>query len=151
MSAAEPDHVRSGGARFWITTAVGWAIIAYGLRGLLHHHLDTRPTNLAKFVIGGALIHDLIVAPLALVAGVVVSRAVPGRVRGIVQGALIVSATLVLFSYPLVRGYAHVLHNPTSLPHNYTANLAIVLGGVWGIALVAGVFRLRHAPRSAAS
>ena len=137
-------HHAHGGVGFWLTAAAGWAVIAYGLRGMIQHRLDTRPANLAKFAIGGALIHDLVFAPLLLLVGVAISRATPGRVRGIVQAALIVSGSLVLFSYPLVRGYAHVLHNPSSLPHNYTANLAIVLGGVWVIAAVALVVRLRR-------
>ena len=32
-----------------------------------------------------------------------------------------------------VRDYAAVLHNPSSLPHNYSANLAAALGVIWGI------------------
>jgi hypothetical protein len=42
-----------------------------------------------------------------------------------------VSGMLALFAYPEVRGYAHGLHNPTSLPHDYRANLLLVLAGVW--------------------
>ena len=61
------------------------------------------------------------------------------------QAALIVSGSLVLFSYPLVRGYAHALRNPSSLPYNYTANLATVIAAVWTIAAVAIVVRLRRA------
>jgi hypothetical protein len=133
-----------GGARFWITAVAGWAVIGYGLRGLLHHHIDTRPANLATFVVGGALFHDLIFAPAVLGLGVMIARAVPGRIRAIVQAALIVSGCLALFSYPLVRDYAHVLHNPSSLPHNYAANLALVLGLVWALATVVALLQLRR-------
>jgi hypothetical protein len=124
------------GPLFWLSAAVGWAIIGYGVRGLLLHHVDTRPSNLATFVVAGALLHDLVVAPILVVLGVVASRSVPARARAVVQAALIISACVALFSYPLVRGYAHRLHNPSSLPHNYTANLALVLGIVWAIAAV---------------
>jgi len=141
--AGGPHHAR-GGLGFWLTAAGGWAVIAYGLWGVIHHRLDTRPANLAKFAVGGALIHDLVFAPLVLLAGVLVSRATPERARGIVQAALIVSGSLVLFSYSLVRGYGHALHNPSSLPHNYTANLAIVLAAVWVIAAVAVIVRLHR-------
>lgn len=135
------------GLRFWISAAAGWAIIGYGLRGLFHHHLDTRPTNLATFVVGGALLHDLVWVPLLLVVGVAIARAVPGPVRDIVQAALIVSGSLVLFAYPMVRDYASVLHNPSSLPHNYTANLAIVLAVVWITAGIAMALRVRRRRR----
>lgn len=135
---------RDAGLGFWVSAAAGWVIIAYGLGGMIHHRLDTRPANLAKFAVGGALIHDLVFAPAVLLVGVVISRATPARMRGIVQAALIVSGSLVLLAYPLVRGYAHALHNPSSLPHNYTANLGIVLVIVWAVAAVAVIVRLRR-------
>jgi hypothetical protein len=140
---SNPETPHHAGFRFWLTAAAGWLIIAYGLRDMIHHRL-TRPGNLAKFAVGGALIHDLVFAPLVLLAGAFVSRATPPRVRGIVQAALIVSGSLVLFAYPLVRGYGHALHNPSSLPHNYTANLAVVIAAVWMIAAVAIMVHVRR-------
>ena len=94
------------------------------------HRIDTRPGQLARFLLGGALAHDLILAPLVLLVGVALARAVPGRWRAPVQAALFISGTMVLFSYPEVRGYAHVLRNPTSLPHDYAANLVVVVAMV---------------------
>lgn len=139
MSAAP----RPAGARFWISAALGWAAITWGVVGIFRHRLDTRPANLAKFVVGGALLHDLLVAPLVILAGVLVARAVPGRARGPVQVALIVSGIVALFSWPLVRAYGLAAHNPTSLPHNYALNLLIVLGVVWAVAAAAVVLKLR--------
>lgn len=128
---------RLGGRLFWLTAAFGWAVIAYGLRGLLQHHVDTRPTNLAKFVVGGALAHDLVFAPLVLVGGGAVAAVFGGRLRGWVQAGLVISGCLALFSYPLVRDYARVLHNPSSLPHDYAANLGLTVGILWAVALTA--------------
>jgi len=139
------------GAVFWVTAAAGWAVIAWGLRGALHHHIDTRPPELARFFAAGAVLHDLVFAPLVLVAGVAVGRLTPRRGRSFVQGALIVSGALVLFTYPEVRDYARILHNPTSLPHNYTRNLALSVAAVWGAAAVlaaASAIRQRRRPTS---
>ena len=130
------------GAGFWISAAVGWAVIAVGLRGIFAHSLDTRPANLARFVVAGALLHDLLVAPLVIAAGVLVARAVPGRARPVVQAALMVTAVVALFSYPLVRAYGLATHNPTSLPHNYAVNLIVVLGLVWAAAAAVVLARL---------
>lgn len=139
MSAAP----RPAGPRFWISAAVGWAVIGWGVYGIFSNRVDTRPANLAKFVVGGALLHDLLVAPLVILAGVLLARAVPGRARGPVQAALAVSAIVALFSWPLVRAYGLAAHNPTSLPHNYALNLLVVLGLVWATAGVAVLLKSR--------
>ncbi len=138
------DDDRRAGPLFWVSAAIGWAVIAWGLRGIFEKSLDTRPGNLAKFVVGGALLHDLLVAPLVIVAGVLLARAVPGRARAVVQGALAVSGIVALFSYPLVRAYGLAANNPTSLPRNYTAGLLVVLGVVWAVAAAAVILRLRR-------
>ena len=119
------------GPLFWASAAAGWAVILWGVRGALHHHIDTRPTELARFFVGAAVIHDLIFAPVVLGAGVLIARLVPGRWRAPVQAALLISGCAALFAWPEVRDYARVNHNPTSLPHNYTANLLVVAAAVW--------------------
>ena len=134
----EPER-RLRRTMFWASAVLGWAVIAYGVRGLLHHHVDTRPANLAKFFVGGALAHDLLFAPVVLVVGVVLARAAPRPARRWLQAGLLVSGCLVLFSYPLVRDYASVIHNPSSLPHNYTANLAVTLAAVWAAVIAGGL------------
>ena len=137
------DH--RAGPLFWASAAAGWGVIAFGLWGIVSNSLDTRPANLARFVVGGALLHDLIVAPLVILLGVVVAKAVPGRARAIVQAALVISGTVALFSYPLVRAYGLAANNPTSLPHNYALNLTIVLGLVWAVAAALVFRKLRSA------
>jgi hypothetical protein len=128
------------GPLFWSSAAAGWAVILWGVRGALHHHVDTRPGQLARFLIGGALAHDLVLAPVVLLTGVLLARSVRGRCRAPIQAALFISGTLVLFTYPELRGYGHALGNPTSLPHNYAVNLAVVVAtvviGVTAAALV---------------
>ncbi len=143
---AQVPHRR--GPLFWLSALAGWALIGWGIRGLLHFHVDTRPSELARFFLGGAVIHDLVFAPVVLGAGVVVARLTPARWRAYVQGALLVIGTAALFAYPELRDYARVLHNPTSLPHNYTANLAVVAGAVCLLLVAVGLLRSRRRPRS---
>lgn len=137
-------EVPKAGPLFWVSAAIGWAVIGWGVVGIFANSLDTRPANLARFVVGGALLHDLVVAPLAIVAGVLIVRAVPGPARAPIQAALAVTAIVTLFAYPLVRGYGLAANNPTSLPHNYALNLAILLGVVWAVALAAIAVRLKR-------
>jgi hypothetical protein len=132
------------GALFWLTAAAGWAVILWGVRGALHHHIDTRPDQLVRFLLGGALVHDLVLAPAVLVVGVLIARRVGGRWRAPLQSALFISATLALFTYPQLRGYGRVLHNPTSLPHNYATNLAVVVAAV--VVATTAATRYRQSP-----
>ncbi len=145
-----PHGAHKAGAGFWLSAALGWAVIGVGLRGIFDKHIDTRPGQLARFVVGGALVHDLLVAPLVILAAVLLARAVPGRARPFVQAAVVVSAMVALFAYPLVRAYGLATRNPTSLPHNYTANLLIVLGLVWAVAGALALRRLRVTGRAGA-
>ena len=136
------------GPLFWGSAAAGWALILWGVRGALHHHVDTRPGQLVGFLLGGALAHDLVLSPVVLVTGVLLARAVRGRWRAPIQAALFISGTLVLFTYPELRGYGHALGNPTSLPHNYAANLAAVVAAVVIVTTVAALVGVSASRRS---
>lgn len=127
---------RHRGATFWVATAAGWGLIAWGLRGVFAHRVDTRPGQLLRFFATGLAAHDLLLAPVVLAAGIVVARTVPGRWRSPVQAVLLMAGTAALYAYPLVRGFGHRLGNPTSLPRNYGAGLGIVVGVVCAAVLV---------------
>ena len=55
----EPEH-RDGGRLFWVTTAVGWIIIACAVVGALADRHDAQPLQLARWVIGGASVQTTI-------------------------------------------------------------------------------------------
>jgi hypothetical protein len=105
--------------------------MAYAIRGIFVDDNLTHPPDLAPWLIGSAVAHDLVVAPLALAAGWTVNRWVPGPIRGPVQLGLFASAVMMLFAYPLVRGYGAIPSNPSALPRDYTTGLLMVLGVIW--------------------
>lgn len=135
------------GRLFWPAVAGGWALVAVGVWGLLSDGRRTRPAESARFVVGAALAHDLVLAPVVVLAGWVTAKVVPARVRGPVQAALVVSAVVVLFAIPFVRGYGRLSTNPSILPRNYATGLVVVLTAVWAIAVVAAVRRLLRVQR----
>lgn len=96
-----------------------------------------------RFVVGLALVHDLVLAPLVVLVGWGVVRLVPARARGAVQAALIASAVVALFAVPFVRGYGRVSTNPSILPRNYAHGTLVVVALVWLAAPVALVIRWR--------
>ena len=95
---------------------------------------------LTNILVSGVIVPTAIMlAPVVLLTGVLLARSVPGRGRAPIQAALLIAGTLLLFTYPELRGYGHALANPTSLPHNYAANLAVVVAAVVIVTIAAAV------------
>lgn len=148
--ATNDGHDRPG-RLFWLGVVAGWALIAVGVWGLVSDGARTRPQEALGFVLGAALVHDLVLAPAVVVAGWALSRVVRGRARGPVQAGVVVSSMVVLFSVPFVRGWGRVATNPSILPRDYGAGLAVVLGAVWvavALTLVIGRWSPRRCGRS---
>jgi hypothetical protein len=98
----------------------------------------------ARWVVGLALAHDLVLAPLVLGVGAAVRRGVPGRARPFVTGGLVASGALVLVAWPAVRGYGRLAGNPSILPRDYGTGLAVAVGATW---LLVGVAALAASRR----
>jgi len=94
----------------------------------------------ARFAVGGVAVHDLLLAPLVVVVGVLLARLVPERVRDLVQGGLVVSGTLAALAAPFVLGYGRRADDPSALPLDYGRGLLVTLAAVWAGVLVLGVF-----------
>ena len=134
------NEVRRPPVTFWIALALGWAMIAFGLRGLLHTGREVDKVGLARLFAVAAIVHDLILAPAVIAVGVAVSRLVPRGARPFVQAGLIISGCVALFSYPFVGGWGRQPDNPTVLPRSYATGLVAVLVVVWlGVAVAGAV------------
>ena len=103
---------------FWVTTAIGWSVMAGAVIGAFSDRRDAQPTELARWLVGSALLHDLLWLPIVAVVGAVLARAGRGgRVPAAVRWAIATSAVLVLIAWPFVRGYGRNRGNPSLLPH----------------------------------
>jgi hypothetical protein len=131
---------RSNRTVFWVGQAVGIAVILLGVRGLLDARLS-EPPSFARFFFGGAIAHDLLLAPLVFAAGWAVKRLVPQWSWPTVRNALFVSVVVSLFSYPFVRGFGRRPSNETVIPRNYAEGLVLVLAVVWMVAAAALIVR----------
>ena len=139
--ASEP-----GGPAFWVGAVVGWGVIVAGIVGLLSQSGQTRPSDAARWVLGAAVLHDLVLAPVVIGIGLLLTKAAPRRWRAVVQGAFVITAMVSLFSIPFVRGYGRIANNPSLLPGNYATGLLTVLAVVWAGAAVILVVHLRRRP-----
>ncbi|WP_239333062.1 hypothetical protein [Frankia sp. CiP3] len=134
--------------------AAGLAAIGYGIHGLVGMRSATNPPNAAQWLVGGIVVHDLLVVPVTMAVGLVLTRLVPAPFRAVLQGALLISGAVALASLPLWRGYGGPADNPSVNPLPYGRNLAIVLGLLWACAtavIVVRAVRVRRARRSHAS
>jgi hypothetical protein len=134
---------------FWPALAVGWGLIAVGMVGMFSQRDRTQPFQLVRYVVGFLLVHDLVVAPVVIAVGWLVTRFVPSIARGPLRAALALSALVVAFSWPLLRRYGEHATNDSALPLDYGRTVPVVLAVVWVVALgVLGV-RLVSARRRA--
>lgn len=105
--------------------------------------LDGR--SLAGWLIGGPLVHDLVLAPLVGVTGLLLARWARPSWRAPLQVGAAVSGILVLLAVPeLWRPFAPAV-NPGVADRDYPAGLLIWLAAVWLAVLVTGLIRARIA------
>lgn len=123
------------GPAWWIGLIVGGGVLTFGVIGLMTNSAQTSPANMVKWVVGGLIAHDAIVAPAVVIASFLLARLLPAAIRGGIQATLAVCAVLVLMSYPVLNAAGRDPNNPSLLPLDYPRNLAIVLA----IILVGGV------------
>lgn len=132
------------GAAFWILTAIGLGIVGFGLIGLLRNADATQPVNWLTYVFGSLIAHDALWAPAVAVASVVLVRLAPRWALPWLQGALVVSAGVVLVSIPALTGRGRIPSNPSILPNDYRGNVLLVLGLVWAVAIVLALWARRR-------
>jgi hypothetical protein len=129
-----------------IGLAAGVPIMAYAVRGALVDAHLTQPAELARWIVGLAVIHDLVLVPLVLAIGAAVHRLVPHRALPPVRAALLTSAVLTAVAWPFVRGYGRNPAVPSLLPRNYAWGLLAALAVTW---LVASTWLLATTRRQA--
>lgn len=94
-----------------------------------------------SWLIGGMVLHDFVLSPLVLVAGLLlVRRRVPVWLRGPVIAGLIVLGTATVVAFPMLGRFGERRDNPSLLDRNYTAGwlmlaslvaLGVFAGAAW--------------------
>lgn len=129
--------MRIGTALRVLAGVTGVILLGVAARYTVVRSVDIRPAVWVTWWVTAAAVHDVIVAPVAIVAGWLVVRYVPRFMKAPVQAALLLSAVLVAVSWPALRGYGRVASNPTYLPRSYGTGLAMALGDgvgrMWGV------------------
>jgi hypothetical protein len=121
----------------WIGVAAGGPLLAWGVIDALGDAGRTKPAELVRWIVGAALVVDLIIVPVGLAAGRVISGRAPLR------WALAATATLVVVGWPFARGYGSNPTNPSLLPRNYGAGITVAVAVVWAVAALWWVWSAR--------
>jgi hypothetical protein len=142
-----PSTDERPGATFWVGLLIGGALMGFGVRGALMDSRATHPTELARWVIGADLLHDLLFAPIVIALGWIVVRLVPRSWRVPVQAGLVASGVAALVGWAAWRGYGHATApgNATVQPLDYTTAILTVWAITW--ALVAAWIVIRAVGR----
>lgn len=138
---------------FWPALVIGGTVSLYGMVRVAQSFVDT--PAFVRWVVGLAILHDLVVAPVAAIVGWVAYRVLPRWAAHVVVPALAVAAITTLFAWPLVRGYG-VRPSPSHLPRDYGAGLTVILVLIAAVTVGASIratvrrrrgSRARSAPR----
>jgi hypothetical protein len=131
----------------WLFLLPGLAAVLYGAHGLLTAGGRVPLGSWATWFVGGALVHDLVIAPVWIGLGWVAARVLPRPARPPVVVAAAVTGTLTLVALPFVLGHGADPMNPSFLPRAYGRNLLVVAGVVWLVAAGWAVLAARRVRR----
>lgn len=120
---------------FWIGLTLGLIPMAWGTFLYLDATPDLRRRiDLAAWLVGLDLLHDLAVAPLVVALGWALARAVPARACPPLTAALVLTAMVLVVGWLPLVGSATV-DNATIQPRSYGRDIAFVLLLIWSVAL----------------
>ena len=129
---------------------VGLPLLVVGVLGAVADGDRTKPFELARWVVGADLAHDLVLAPVVVGVSWLVGRIVPPVARGPVRWAAATTGVLCLIAWPFVRGYGRNETVPSLLDRNYATGLAAYVAAIWFLAFAwIAVRRARHSAPSA--
>ena len=154
MSPAHGDGHDEPGRGFWVGLGLGGPVIAYGVVQLVRRTGWPRSLATARWLVGGLLLHDLVLVPIVLVLVWVVGRITPRWLTTPVRTGLLASALVLALGWPGLRGYGNRTDNRTVHPLAYGTAVLTALALVWAAAAAWAGWRLvsgARAPRAPGS
>ncbi|MDK3257492.1 hypothetical protein [Blastococcus capsensis] len=130
----------------WLFLVPGLAAVGWGVLGLLGASDDVPLSGWFPWFIGSALLHDVVIAPLVIAGGAVLTRVLPRPARPPIAIGLVVSGVLTVVALPFALDPGDV-QEAGFLPQDYSRNLLLIVAGVMAVATVWAVVRTRRAHR----
>jgi hypothetical protein len=137
--------VNREGRGLWIGLVLGAPLMAFAVVDAVSSSSRTQPGELVRWLLGLLLVVDLVVLPVALLAG----RALRGRPW--LRWAATNTAVVLAVSWPFVRGWGRSGGNPSLLPRDYGRGVAVavvLVGAGAGVGAFMARARRRDRPRT---
>ncbi|MFW6774072.1 hypothetical protein ACOACO_07295 [Nocardioides sp. CPCC 205120] len=124
--------------------ALGVGLAAYGAFLLLTRQETAQVVDVAVWFLVGVLLHDFVLAPVALALGWALPRVVPAGARAPVAAAGIVLVGVTLATVPVLGRFGALPDNPTLLDRPYVAGWCALAGVVVAAAVAGGLLARRR-------
>jgi MFS family permease len=130
---------------------VGVLVIAFGAYTMVTTVRPHRIWGLATWLLGAVVLHDAVLSPFVVLAGVLLRRA-GRRLRAwtvvVVQAAIVLGCVLAAVVLPEIAAKHHGQKNPTVVPFDYVARLlvaeAVLVAVIVGVLVAADLVRRRR-------
>ena len=129
MSGGEPGRVSPGRA---VLGAAGGLLTAYGVWLLLSRQDLERNLDVALWLAGGVLVHDVLLGSVVIVVSLLATRLLPAVARPAAGAGLVVLGSLTVLAVPFLGGFGreNAPDNPTLLDRDYTAGYLVLVATV---------------------
>ncbi|WP_440709258.1 hypothetical protein [Herbiconiux sp. YIM B11900] len=137
-----------------VLLVVGVLGLLLGALVLLMKQDPAQIVGVGVWMIGAIVLHDAILSPLVVGAGILVrktGRRLPYGLLAIVQAGVVLAAILGLIVAPEIYAKTLGVANPTVLPLDYTLNLVLTWAAVAVLTVACCVLYLARARRRASA
>jgi hypothetical protein len=124
---ARTGDVDRPGPLGWLVIVLGWALMVGAVVGALGDDRLRGAGSWVRWLVGAAVVHDLVVLPLVVATGWAVSRFVPLAWRTPVRIAAIAGAIVAATVWPIARRWGARDDNPSILPLPVGRNLLVLV------------------------
>lgn len=124
---ARTGDVDRPGPLGWLVIVLGWALMVGAVVGALGDDRLRGAGSWVTWLLGTAVVHDLVVLPLVVATGWALSRFVPLAWRTPVRTAAVVGAIITATVWPIARRWGARDDNPSILPLPVARNLLVLL------------------------
>lgn len=112
----------------WSLGLVGVAVGCYGGWLLLTRQAGEDLVSAAQWLVGGVVLHDLVLAPLVIVLVALAGRLTPRSLRAPAAVLLVVVGSVTLLAVPVLGGFGRRADNPSLLDRDYTTGWLLLVG-----------------------